>query len=107
MILTNKQILEFLDDNYGKEQQFVQLVSFKKNKNLRKEEFQSIQTSFEKKSSSIFDNEKISKNINSKEIFDLYESQSIKKTMKSKSKNSKKSKLTNDLNLQTNVILFV
>jgi CRP-like cAMP-binding protein len=34
MILTNKQILEFLDDNYGKEQQFVQLVSFKKNKNI-------------------------------------------------------------------------
>ncbi len=32
MILTNNQILEFLDKNHGKEEPLVQLVSFKKNK---------------------------------------------------------------------------
>jgi CRP-like cAMP-binding protein len=32
MILTNSKILEFLDENYEKEQQFIKLVSFKKNK---------------------------------------------------------------------------
>lgn len=34
MILTNNHILEFLDENYGREEPFVQLVSFKNNKNI-------------------------------------------------------------------------